>query len=96
DGKELTHCSTTKNEANVPLFIVGDPNHLPKSDTNFLASHSNIFATLLDLMDLPGESRPHSYALSLFKATRADSKPRYYFEGNLNSRFGNSRNLFDQ
>jgi len=95
DGKTLTHCSSTLYEAMVPLFIISQPGQMPAADTSYKASHANIFATLLDLIDYP-EDRRRPYALSILKARGADSKQRYYFEGNLNSRFANSLNLFDK
>ncbi len=96
NGKTLSHCSNTKNEANVPLFIVADPRIMPNVDTTFKASHSNIFPTLLDLMNFPVTERQQKYSLSLFNAGGADSKPRFYFEGNLTGRFSNGKYLFDQ
>ncbi|MDQ6786424.1 MAG: sulfatase-like hydrolase/transferase [Acidobacteriota bacterium] len=96
NGKTLSHCSNTRNEANVPLFIVADPLILPSADTNYKASHSNIFATLLDLMNFPENERAQKYSLSLLKAKATDTKPRFYFEGNLTSRFSNGKYLFDQ
>ncbi len=96
NGKTLSHCSNTKNEANVPLFIVADPRIMPNVDTTFKASHSNIFPTLLDLMNFPVTERQQKYSLSLFNAGGADSKSRFYFEGNLTGRFSNGKYLFDQ
>lgn len=92
-GRTLTHCSNTRYEAMVPLLMIGRA-PAAEPETAFLASHVNIFATLLDLMNYPKE---HSlaYPLSLLRAKAADSKPRFYFEGNLNSRFGNSMTRFD-
>jgi glucan phosphoethanolaminetransferase (alkaline phosphatase superfamily) len=94
-GKTLSHCSNGKNEANVPLFIVADSSSLPDVDTGYKASHSNIFPTILDLMNYPENERRQKYALSLLKTKAADSKPRFYFEGNLHSRFSNGKYLFD-
>ncbi len=71
-----SHGGTTRKEANVPLFIVGNLN--AKVETKYKASHSNIFPTILDLMDYPVEYRQRRYALSLLKATEKDSKTRYY------------------
>jgi len=47
-------------------------------DTGFKASHANMFTTLLDLMNYPEELRKYPYAISLFKAKAADSRPRYF------------------
>ncbi len=96
DGKTLSHCSVTKNEANVPLFIAAEPQIMPNADTNYKASHSNLFATLLDLMEFPEGERQQSYSLSLFKAKAADSKPRFYIEGSLTSQYSNGKYLFDE
>lgn len=78
-----THCNDTRNEALVPLFIVADSDH--PGDPQYRASHANIFATLLDLMQFPQAERHHSYARSLFGATAADSERRQYFVGQLSS-----------
>ncbi len=86
NGEIASHCSNTKNEAIVPLFIISDPKIIPKVDVNYKASHSNIFATLLDLMNFPNSERKYAYTLSLFKAKATDSQPRFYFAGDLHSR----------
>ena len=49
-------------------------------DTNYKASHYNIFATLLDLMKFPEGERLHEYPISLLVATEAHSADRYYFD----------------
>ncbi len=96
NGLTLSHCSTTRNEANVPLFMIAVPGTIPAADTGFRASHLNIFASMLDIMHFPEDRRLHDYSISLFKATARDSVPRYYFEGNLNARFSNGKYLFDR
>jgi hypothetical protein len=44
-------------------------------------TYGNIFATLLDLMDVPTEARVREYPLSLFVVTEQDSADRYYVGG---------------
>lgn len=83
NGAITSHCYETKPEANVPLLMIADPEKLPKVDTNFRASHSNLFATLLDLMQYPETERKFDYSLSLLKAKAADSRPRVYYSGEL-------------
>ena len=96
NGSTVSHCSTTKPEATVPLIIVSAPENLTKVDTEFKASHSNIFATLLDLIAFPESERKHQYTKSLFLATGADSQPRYYFSGDLHGVGQGGKFLYDQ
>ena len=70
------HGGETKGEAAVPLFILGMKDRTV--DTGFKASHANIFTTLLDLMNYPEELRKYPYAISLFRAKTADSRPRFF------------------
>jgi hypothetical protein len=56
---------------------------LPPLDTQYRASHTNIFATLLDLMQYPETERKFAYSTSLLKAKAADSKPRVYYSDEL-------------
>ena len=95
NGATVSHCSNTKPEAVVPLFIVAEPEILPEIDTGFKAAHSNIFATLLDLMKFPESERKPDYAVSLFKAAAADSQPRFYFSGDLHNPVFGQKYLFD-
>lgn len=96
DGKRtISHCYSTKQEAVVPLFIIGAPHKISEVDTNFKASHSNIFAALLDLMEFPEGERRETYALSLLKAKQTDSKPRFYFAGGLYSEITGKKYPFD-
>lgn len=83
NGSVTSHCDESKPEANVPLLMIARSSSLPKVDTQFRASHSNIFATLLDLMMYPETERKFAYSLSLLKATAADSRPRVYYSGEL-------------
>jgi glucan phosphoethanolaminetransferase (alkaline phosphatase superfamily) len=78
NGSIVSHCSDTKPEANVPLFVIADLRSLPTVDTDYKSSHANIFPTLLDLMGVPESAREYSYAKSLLKASSADSVPRFY------------------
>lgn len=81
DGATLPHGGDSKKVATVPLFIIGKlPNEV---DTNYKASHANIFPTILDLINYPEELRKREYALSLLKAKAANSKERYFVTCNL-------------
>ena len=95
NGKIVSHCSDSKPEATVPLFVVAAPENLPAADTAFKAAHSNIFATLLDLMNFPENERKYDYAVSLFKAKAADSQPRFYFSGDLHNDTFGGKYLYD-
>jgi glucan phosphoethanolaminetransferase (alkaline phosphatase superfamily) len=81
DGATWPHCHNTRHEALVPLLIITNLKLSP--DTSFHASHSNIFATLLDFMQVPEGARLHAYAPSLLSATRAQNQPRFYLDGEL-------------
>ncbi|HEX7555780.1 MAG TPA: sulfatase-like hydrolase/transferase, partial [Leptolinea sp.] len=81
-GETWSHCHNTSPESKVPLFIIGHLNTMP--DTQYEASHSNIMATILDLMNVPQENRLHPYALSLLKSTHVSNSQRFYLDGNLN------------
>ncbi len=71
-----SHGGTSKEEALVPLFIIG--NLQGEVVTNFKASHFNILPTLLDLMSYPDNLIKRKYALSLLKATETDSQKRFF------------------
>jgi hypothetical protein len=64
-------------------------------DTNYRASHGNIFTTLLDLMDFPAGERRYDYARSLMKAKAVDSQARYFWAGDPSERVLGSRIKFD-
>ncbi len=68
----------------VPLFMIASPDRMPAIDTGFKASHSNLFATLLDLMNYPQNKRKYDYSISLLKARESDSRKRFYYAGDLN------------
>ncbi len=95
-GRANSHCLTTKNEANVPLFIVAGAEVMPQADVGYKAAHANIFPALLDLMNFPDGERLQNYSPSLFKAKAADSKTRFYYTGNLHSKIAAGRYAFDE
>lgn len=81
NGEKYSHGGDTKSQAVVPLFIIGNiENDL---DTGFRASHSNIFATMLDLMKYPDDKRKPKYSISLLNAKGLDSIVRYFFTPNV-------------
>lgn len=97
-GEQHTHCGTTTDtlptEANVPLFMISrEPLAV---DTGFRASHGNVFATLLDLMDFPANERRREFPLSLLTARARDSQTRYFWVGELNEKILGTRLKFDQ
>ena len=71
-----SHGGNARAEVNVPLFMIGILEG--EFDTNYKASHSNLFATILDLMNFPEEFRFHKYSISLLKAREEDSATRYF------------------
>lgn len=75
-GGRASHGGNSKEEATVPLFIIGDLGE--RIDTNYKASHQNLLPTILDLIKFPDELRARKYGLSLIGATAADSEPRFY------------------
>ncbi|MFL6374068.1 MAG: sulfatase-like hydrolase/transferase [Pyrinomonadaceae bacterium] len=85
NGAVVSHCSTTRSEAVVPLFMIGSDQRMAAADTSYKAAHHNLFATLLDLMNVPDDARVYPYAPSLLKAHGVDSIPRSYFAGDLHS-----------
>lgn len=83
NGETWPQTGPTRNEANVPVLIIsGRPLTV---DTAFKASHQNLFATLLDLMQVPESSRVFSYAPSLLQATADSAQPRFYIVGDITS-----------
>jgi glucan phosphoethanolaminetransferase (alkaline phosphatase superfamily) len=91
-----THAGDSKPEALVPILMFGDDERLQNADTKFAAAHSNLFATMLDLMNYPPELRAEKYAVSLLAAKVGDSKPRTYFVGNPSGAFGGKKMIFDE
>ncbi|MGB7202917.1 MAG: sulfatase-like hydrolase/transferase [Pyrinomonadaceae bacterium] len=83
NGSVTSHCDETKPEANVPLMMIAQARSLPNVDAHFRATHANIFATLLDLMNYPETERKFAYSTSLLKTNAADSKPRVYYSDEL-------------
>jgi glucan phosphoethanolaminetransferase (alkaline phosphatase superfamily) len=70
------HGGDTVDEARVPLFILGLKT--ADLDISFHASHHNLFATVLDLIEYPEDLRPQYYSVSLLKATSRDSAARFF------------------
>jgi glucan phosphoethanolaminetransferase (alkaline phosphatase superfamily) len=93
NGEHWPHCNESRNEALVPLLLLGAPGLAV--DTAYAAGHGNIFATLLDLMGVPEAERRHAYGLSLLSAQRADSRPRSYYVGALDGTGGGGYRPFD-
>ena len=86
NGSAVSHCSDTRPEATVPLFIIADREDVSNADTTYPASHANLFATMLDLMNVPAEARHFNYAPSLLKAKQPDSERRFYITGYASAR----------
>lgn len=78
NGK-AAHGGNTKEEATVPLFIVGNLDS--KVDTGYKAAHSNLYPTILDLINYPFELRERTSVPSLLKAKSTDSRPRFFNPG---------------
>lgn len=76
EGRRSSHGGSTYAEANVPLFIIGKL--AGTVDTNYKASHQNLYPTILDLIDYPAELRERATVPSLLKARSSDSKPRFF------------------
>jgi glucan phosphoethanolaminetransferase (alkaline phosphatase superfamily) len=91
-----SHCGDLPQQSIVPLLMIADPSAAPEVDTAYKASHSNVFATLLDLMHFPETERRFEYNLSLLKAKAADSKPRTYFVGNISGNSGGRKMTFEE
>jgi glucan phosphoethanolaminetransferase (alkaline phosphatase superfamily) len=70
-----SHGGNTREEALVPLFVIGFPSVL---DTTYRASHNNILPTILDLIAYPVELRVHMAAPSLLHATNQNSRQRHF------------------
>jgi glucan phosphoethanolaminetransferase (alkaline phosphatase superfamily) len=65
----------------VPLLMLGDvPEQVGLVGR---ASHANVFATILDLMDYPQASRPMAYGQSLFDSGNGPTEGRLVFEGSF-------------
>lgn len=91
-----THAGDSREEALAPLFIVSNDARVRVADTSFAATHRNLFATLLDLMNYPRDSRKHAYAPSLLNAKASESKARTFWVGNLSGAFGGRQMNFDR
>jgi len=77
DGFTRTHGGHNKEQALVPLLMIGADT--AKARTDVLPSHENIFATLLDLMEVPKSSRNYAYGNSLLDPNARFSEKRYYW-----------------
>lgn len=75
-GGKASHGGQSKEEANVPLFIIGELNN--EVDTRYKASHFNLYPTILDLIDYPSELRERRSIPSLLEAKSTDSRPRFF------------------
>lgn len=82
-GESWPHSGETRNEANVPIFIIS--NSPLVVDTSYLAGHANLFPTLLDLLGFPPEQRNYPYAPSLLSAKPGDPIFRRYIFGTIDS-----------
>jgi glucan phosphoethanolaminetransferase (alkaline phosphatase superfamily) len=81
NGETWPQTGSTRNEAQIPLLIIsGRPLTV---DTAYKASHQNLFATLLDLMQVPDSSRTYPYSPSLLQATASAWQPRFYIVGDI-------------
>jgi hypothetical protein len=61
-----------------------DRNRLLRSiRSGIRVSHLNNFATLLDMMGVPGSLRIRPYEKSIFSLTPEDNRVRYYMAGSL-------------
>lgn len=79
ENGKASHGGKTRNEAMVPLFIIGKLNK--DVDTKFKASHKNLYPTIQDLLEYPHNLRKQTSVLSLLEAKAKDSKPRYFNPG---------------
>lgn len=91
-----SHCGDAPQQAIVPLLLLANSKKIPKTDTAYKASHSNIFATLLDLMNFPAGERKFAYHTSLLEAKSGDSKQRYYFVGDIAGNGAGRKIFFDE
>ncbi len=80
----VTHCSSSKNEVDVPLFMITSDNSL-NLNSNYKATHANIFPTLLDLMNVPKYIRKYKYADSLLDVNAKHPETRFYWGMDLTS-----------
>ncbi|MBK8417256.1 sulfatase-like hydrolase/transferase [Candidatus Villigracilis saccharophilus] len=81
NGMTWSHCNSSTIEASVPLLIFGDLSKAP--DTSYKASHSNIFPTILDLMDIPKSEYKYKYNFSLLDHEN-QNMDRYFINGASN------------
>ncbi len=93
EGATWSHGNVHRSEARVPLLLISGERL--EVDTAYKASHSNLFATLLDLMEFPVSERTYPYALSLLQAQADDSRPRTYAYGAIDGKGAGGIGQFD-
>lgn len=81
NGETWPQTGPTHNEAKIPIIIISARPFVV--DTDFKAGHQNLFATLLDLMQVPDSSRVYSYSPSLLQPTTGNRQPRFYIVGDI-------------
>jgi lipid A ethanolaminephosphotransferase len=79
DGLEPFNRVVSREVTTVPLFMFGDER--PVVDCGYRASHHNLFATLLDLMQVPASVRPWDYGRSLLRAEAYERDERRVLGG---------------
>ncbi len=82
-GLYVSHCSNSKNEANVPLFLISAVGI--KINSDYKATHANIFPTLLDLLEIPSANRKYKYADSLLDVNAQSPAERFYWGMDITS-----------
>ena len=87
-GQVYTHMKPDPEIVDVPEFIVSGEGYGKQALLDGIASgirvsHLNIFATLLDLLDVPMSLRVRTYDTSIFALTEKDNRERYYMSGSL-------------
>lgn len=75
------HCKYSPKEAVVPLILIGRYEAPINYGDQF--SHSNLFPTMLDLMNVPAAQRIHPYASSLFLEAKDSATDHFFFDGSL-------------
>ena len=92
-GETWTHCVGSRAEMMVPIFLLSQQ---PLTvNTAYRASHANLFATLLRLMDIPQSAWQQSYAPSLLDPLSGLQPRRRYFVGHWQGRDMGRWVLFD-
>lgn len=81
DGETRLHAGTRKEQAQVPLLMLGDIPENLRPDIK--VAHENIFATLLDLLEYPKNYRQYDYANSLIGQDTLFPLQRFYWQNDL-------------